>query len=93
MLDINLEYLHRHTNSGERSCCFTIDDLYVPAALGALWYDCKCVRSSIWTSIFIKSSDVNGFSVGTQTAVGAGQGGTVVIGVCDLDADGSCGCC
>lgn len=29
----------------------------------------------------------------SQTAVGTGQGGTVVIGVCHLDADGPGGYC
>lgn len=73
-------------------CCFTIDDFYVPAALRALWVNCERERSSIGASIFIQSSDVHSLLISTQTAVGAGQGRTVVIGVCDLDADGSCGC-
>lgn len=65
----------------------------MPAALRALWDDGKGEGSGVGAGVFIQSSDVNRLAVGTQAAVGAGQGGAVVIGVCHPDDDGSCGRC
>ena len=71
----------------------TVDDLDVPATFRGLRDDGEGERSSVGARISIQSRDVNGVAIGTQTAVGAGQGGAVVVGVCHLDADASCGCC
>lgn len=71
--------------------CLTIDDFYVPAASRPIGYDCKSEWSSVGAKIFIKASDVNSFFIRAQTAVSGGQGGTVVVGVCDLDGDCSRG--
>lgn len=70
----------------------TIDDFYVPVALCLIRHNCECKWSSVGAKILIKAGDINSFFIGAQTGVGGGQGGTVVVGVCDLDGDCSRGC-
>lgn len=72
--------------------CLTIDEFYVPAASCPIRYDCKQERGSVGGVVFIKGSDVHRLFVRAQTGMGRGQGGTVVVGVGDLNGDCARGC-